>query len=526
MSRAALARRMAERIVTGPQLAAGYIGADSSRRALSSWGAGLGSADQDTLLDLPALRARSRDLIRNAPLASGAINTNVTSTIGTGLKLQPRINRRRLGLTQEQADEWEREAQELFLAVCDQLDITRTQTFTGLQDLACRSPLESGDLFTLRRYQRNAGDVLGLKVQLIEADRVCNPYGSMDSDRLRSGVALDGNGAPTGYHVASRHPWDFLYAGPIDWTYLPAFGPSGERQVLHHFKRRRPHQTRGVPYLAPAIEPFKQLDRYGEAELMAAVINALFTVFIKSDGEGDGDTENSMLAPHPQQLGEGDTVESTAAAGDLKMGSGSIVGLAPGDSVEMANPGRPNPNYDPFVQAVLRQVGVSLELPFEVLIKHFTASYSAARAALLEAWRYFMVCRLFTASSFCQPIYEWVITEAVARGQLVAPGFFTDPLARRAWLGRADQQWVGDAMGQLNPKDEAEASVTLINAKLSNREIEAAKIHGQDWESVMEQAAQEEATAERLGLDLTPANAPSPPAQPGSSGDKPDSEDA
>jgi hypothetical protein len=32
------------------------------------------------------------------------------------------------------------------------------------------------------------------------------------------------------------------------------------------------------------------------------------------------------------------------------------------------------------VLAVLRQIGVALGLPFEVLVKHFKASYSAARA--------------------------------------------------------------------------------------------------------------------------------------------------
>ncbi len=92
--------------------------------------------------------------------------------------------------------------------------------------------------------------------------------------------------------------------------------------------------------------------------------------------------------------------------------------------------------------ALCRQVRVALELPYEILIKHFTASYSASRAALETAWQFFRRRRTWVARRFCQPVYEWVITEAVARGRLVAPGFLEDPLIRRAWLGA---YWNGPA---------------------------------------------------------------------------------
>lgn len=64
-------------------IAGGYIGASRSRMALSQWTTRANDADTDTLMDLPTLRSRSRDLIRNAPLASGAINTVCTNAVGT-----------------------------------------------------------------------------------------------------------------------------------------------------------------------------------------------------------------------------------------------------------------------------------------------------------------------------------------------------------------------------------------------------------------------------------------------------------
>ena len=50
-------------------IAGGYVGARRDRRQTKSWDISDGSADNVTLPDLPALRERSRDLIRNAPLA-------------------------------------------------------------------------------------------------------------------------------------------------------------------------------------------------------------------------------------------------------------------------------------------------------------------------------------------------------------------------------------------------------------------------------------------------------------------------
>jgi len=59
----------------------------------------------------------------------------------------------------------------------------------------------------------------------------------------------------------------------------------------------------------------------------------------------------------------------------------------------------------------------------EVLIKHFTASYSAARASLLEAWKFYLNRRHWFAAGFCQPIFEAWFAEAVSLGRIPAPGF-------------------------------------------------------------------------------------------------------
>ncbi len=497
------ARRLKARAAMA--LYGGYNAARKDRRQTKYWQVSEGSANTVTLPDLPTLRDRSRDLIRNAPLATGALNTVVTNVVGTGLIVQSRIDRDVLhgilGEDEQAFDDFERDAEREFRlwAENQNCDASRTQTFAGLQDLVLRSTLESGDVFVLKTFIDRRNWPLATALQVIEADRVCNPDMKTDKPYLAGGVEMDIYGAPVAYHVLKAHPGDATDPRSRESIRIPAYGQDGIRQVLHLFTRQRPGLVRGVPYMAPVIESFKQLDKYTEAEIMSAVISAMFTVFVKSE---DPDGLSSMNeAPSGQALGRNDD--------EFRLGSGAILDLMPYESIEIADPKRPNQSFDPFVQAILRQVGVALEIPFEILIKHFTSSYSAAQAALVEAWKFFRARRQWMASTFCQPAYEAVITEAVARGRLHAPGFFSDPLIRAAYL---DSEWIGPPRGQIDQLKETNAAKERVNMGISTLAEETAALTGGDWEQKHKQRAKEYRRRVDDGLEGS-APAPDPENQ-------------
>lgn len=466
----------------------GFTGARTNRRQTKEWNAASGSADSVTLTDLPILRERSRDLLRNAPLATGAVNTMVTNVIGTGLRPQSHIDRAILKpylKTDEAMEKWEADAERIFTmwANSHDCDITRSQTFTELQNLILRSALASGDVFVLRKYKERPGNILATTLQVIEADRVSSLANS--ADNIISGIEIDSDGAPVAYHILNAHPGDV----DCDMTSVrvPAFDADGHRQVLHIFKRDRPGLTRGIPYLAPVIESLKQLDRYTEAEIMAAVISSMFTIFVKSESD-------EGLQPMPPLDGSEQTAQKN---GDYRLSPGAILDLQPNEGIEIANPNRPNQAFDGFVQAILRQIGVALEIPFEILIKHFTASYSAAQAALVEAWKTFSMRRKWIAGQFCQPVYEMVITEAIARGLLEAPGFFSDPFIRAAYL---NVEWIGAPRGQIDQLKEIRAADYRVRLGISTLEEETAQITGGNWETKHVQRAREHKLRTEAGL--------------------------
>lgn len=495
-------RRMRSRLAVA--LAGSYYGGASARRSLATWWPQAGSANADTLRDLPDLRNRSRDLVRNAPIGGGAVATVVSNVVGTGLTLQSNIDATTLGMSAEAAAEWQRETElewSLWATTTD-CDVTRQQNFYGLQELAFRSVLESGDVAILTPSIVRPGRPYRLALQLIEADQMCNKDNAPDTSAMAGGVEMDAYGAPVAYWFMKEHPGEG-YGSPRSrqWYRREAFGGRTQRRnVLHLFRRLRPGQTRGIPFLAPVIEPLKQLERYADAEIMAAVVSAMFTVFVKSDGEG--------LSPLDTATSGGTGSGAQAQGWDGKLGNGLVVDLAQGESIETANPGRPNANFDPFFLAVVKQIGVALELPFEVLMKHFNASYSASRAAMLDAWRFFRGRRDWLAEYLCRPVYELWLDEAVASGRIVAPGFFGDPRVRMAYLG---SQWIGDSPGSIDPMKDADAAEKRIDIGISTISSESIAYDGVGWETKHRQRVKEQAARKAGDLLVPPKTATSVP---------------
>jgi len=456
-----------------------YAGGSKKSRSMKEWNPFGNDADSDILTDLPTLRQRSRDLCRNNPLAGGAIKTKVTNVVGTGLRLQSRIDRDALGFSDDQADAWEAIAERNWRLFWDskECDICRTLTGADITRMVYQQAKENGDVFVLLPRIKRKNVLYDLHIQIVEADRVCNKNSAADTATMAGGILKDEYGAPVEYHILKNHPGSI--APIMEWEIRPAFGENtGLINVIHLFQPTRPGQSRGVPDLAAVIEPLKQLGRYTDAEIMAAVISGMFTVFIETESGNEGFDYSDIGG----ETGQG------SADKDMKLGNGLILELAKGEKIHDSNPGRPNPNFDPFVQSILRQIGAGLEIPFEILIKHFTASYSAARAALLELWKYVLSERRWLSDNFLRQVYEVFMYEAVAAGRIAAPGFLADPSIRAAYLGC---EFVGPSKGQLNELMEVKAAQARVDGGFSTLADETAELTGKDWERNHKQQVKE-----------------------------------
>ena len=476
----------------------GKHGASGQKRSMLGWMTALSSPVDDIERNIESLRERSRDLYMGAPIASGAFKTMVTNVVGIGLKLNSQIDYEFLGMTLEEADALETviEREFNYWAESENCDASRMCDFDELQSLAFLSMLMSGDCFTLLPMKKRAGAIYQTTVKLIEADRVCNPnFNDFMNENLINGVETDASGEVIAYHIADKHPNSSLTV-QNNWRRVEKYGKkTGRVNVIHLLELERPEQRRGVPLLSPVIESLKQIDRYTDAELMAAVINGMYSLFIKTEASQQGEFGG----------GFGDAYDEDEDDSKINIGNGSVNFLREGESIQESNPGRPNANFDGFVTAIFRQIGVALELPYEVLMKHFTSSYSASRGALLEAWKMFKRRRSWLAKKFCQPIYNEWFAEAVALGRINAPGFFNDPLIRKAYT-RAE--WLGPTQGQLDPKKEVEAAILRVENGFSTRTKETQELTGGNYFANHALRVQEEKLRSEAGFGVVPKVVP------------------
>lgn len=492
-------------------------GASTDKRWAKGYNAESFSPQQDIDENLKTLRERSRNLEMNTPLGAATINTITTKTVGTGLYLKSCIDYEFLGLTQEEAEAWERHTEREFAlwAESKECDFARQHTFYEMQSLILRGMVSNGDGLGIVKYAPQTFKMpYELRLQIIESDRLCNPlvskegvtvvnstdvygYNSDTGNHIISGIEIDKDGRLVAYWICNRYPDDYtqLHLDQRKWNRIEAFGKvTGNPNVLHIFKATRASAYRGVPILAPVIESLKQLTRYSDAEIMAAVVSGMFTVFIKHNGAS---SENPFANQFGYNLGgnsDDEEIQRTNPA-DVGIGNGAIVGLEEGEDVTIANPTRPNANYDGFIVSVFKQIGAALEIPYEVLMKAFSSNYSASRAALLEAAETFKTYRTLLADDFCQPSYELFLCEAVAKGRIKADGFFTDALKRRAWCSA---KWNSTStVPVLDPVKEVSAAKMRCEEGFSTREQETVALNGGDFKSNAQQLERENALIAR-----------------------------
>lgn len=271
-------------------------------------------------------------------------------------------------------------------------------------------------------------------------------------------------------------------------------------EILHIMESERPDQYRGVPLIAPIIEPLLQLRRYTESELLAALVQSFFTAWIVTDTPKNAipfdETGSGDLGGVPVDNPKADN--ASHSPNEYEMGPGTVAHLGKGEDIKFGNPNIPTAGFDTFVKTLCKLMGGAIEMPYELLLKEFNASYSASRASLLEAWEGIKMRRAWLVGSFCQPVYEIWLSEAVARGRVIAPGFFDDPLVRAAWCGA---RWIGPVQGTLDPKKEVEAAVLQTHHGFRTHEQVTRELGGGDWEDNVAELAHENEQLKAAGSE-------------------------
>jgi len=480
----------------GEKLAA--MAAGSISRAMDDWDPPEGDANALTIEDLPKVRSRTRDAALNDPIAQAVRRTLADHVVGSGFTPECLIDYEKLGISDQQAQDWQGACKDYFQCASKRADVTGRLNWVGLQRLVFLSMWDGGDVFPSFPMTVDEDGNLATRVNLIEAERVDTPQGELSNPLVNGGVQVDKWARVEGFHVYRGHPFD---AHAQRRTLLFEFWPvrrkynGGVRvNVLQVANQERIGQARGIPGFAQCLPLLDHTSNYLDEVLLSARIQNAMSIWISTGG--DAGKAASALSGVSGNNGSSNPYTAYQERG---VSPGSINTINSGDEIKYLGPTTPGQYTDPLIVRLLRQIAACIGVPYEVLFGDVgAANYSSMRAGFQILWK--------TIAQWQQPLIPffdayWMhcIREAWLDGKLGKVGMtipFED--APDEW---ARVSWTLPKRGYIDPtKEMAAYKLAVDNGFMSRSQVIVEG--GGNASDVFQQLANEQQELDELGVTL------------------------
>lgn len=443
-----------------------YASAQSSRLT-SGWQTSNSSADSELVNSLTTLRSRSRALVRDSSYAKRARVLVVNNVIGTGIGLQAQVkttrdvlNRRVNAEIEDVWLEWSR---------ADSCHTGGRLSFPMFERALMAQVFEAGEVFVRKHYRAFGDSRIPFALELIEAERIADEWAfpgltSLNGNQLRMGIEVDRYFRPVAYFIRGRHPSEYRWGGEArdELERVPA------DQIIHLAVVDRWPQTRGEPWMHTAARRLNDMEGYSEAEMIRARSQAARMGIIETPEDA-------------ASFGE----EQEDGSIEMEIEPGIVQRLNPGEKWHDSAPTAPNPQLDPFMRYMLREVAAGTGPSYESLSRDYSQSnYSSSRLALLDdrdLWKFYQV---WFIADFRDHVHrDWLRQAVMARALPSIPieQYAIEPRKFEA-VRYKPRGW-----SWIDPTKEVEAYKQAIKAGLTTvTDVIAATAGGQDIEDVLD----------------------------------------
>jgi len=377
-------------------------------------------------IDYWTLRERSAQLFTENLYARGLIRRLVTNIINTGLGLESTPDEKIIGVPEDSLNDWREDVENrhaLWGANPLLCDFNGRQTYGQIQKEIYREALVEGDVLVIVHIDEVTGFP---KVQLVSGKLVEDPE-DPGNRNIQHGVEIDKKGRHVAYWVTQENGRS---------KRVPAWGGNSGRRVawLFYATDKRKDDVRGQPLLSLMLQSLKEIDRYRDAAVRKAIINAIIAMYIRKDADKMGTKPMTGAAV---RRGSGTVEDNTGTERTFNLQE-----QVPGVYFEELQTGEvPVPystqgtdvNFGAFEAAVLASIAWANEIPPEILQLGFSHNYSASQAAVNEFKMYLNSERSRVGEGLLQPIWIEELTSNVLLGKVSAPGFLEARNDPRQW---------------------------------------------------------------------------------------------
>lgn len=500
----------------------GLEGASALNRDTALWFAPTLSADVEVKRAKKTTNARSLDQVKNNGYTAGGVETYKDSVIGAWFKLNLKPNFKFLGLDEVWAKEFKQYVETRWNLYAEShghyADAARRMTVTEMLRVGLGSYISQGDALYSSEWLPKNGNPYRTAFKLIDVNRIGNDMDTENTSVLRDGVTIDRFGAVQAVTLRSGYFNDpYRDVNNFQWRTINASKPWGRKMMLYYADTRRPEQTRAVSRLVTAMREMRMLEKYQDVVLQNAIVNATYAAVIESELPRDivfAQLGEMGSSPSGSPLGAGPLVDYMTtflnAAAEYQGGSKTLAldgvkmpHLLPGTKLNLQNAGDPGGIGTNFEASFLRHFSRSIGISHEEFSGDFASTnYSGAKASMATTERTMRaVKRSFAESAASDMLANWLEEDLNREGS-------NAPMPRKApnWyegmnkVAYTSAEWIGSSRGQLNEMQETQAAILRMNAGISTRESEAARL-GKDWVEIAEQRKREMDLDKELGLN-------------------------
>jgi capsid protein len=311
--------------------------------------------------------------------------------------------------------------------------MTRREFEIGLSEQAAIR----GESFAVKCYLPGRAWSYGATCwRFLRRDRVCNPPGMNDSDRLYQGFALDVNGAPTGIWVRPPQRLGVYSYKKSDWKFVPWYDDNGVACVIHRIGKRVPGSYRGLSMFSPLLYLATQVKKMIDAYVVAKRIQACHPIFIKCEdpaGAAKKDRNGAVWGPNT-------TLEP-----------GKVYYVGPDAEMFFPSWAFNGQDMQAFLDTLYRNQFAAWGLPIDVVLAQLgKTNMAASRSAWLQFYRQCEKWQDDHIEQVSSILDANIIQEALLSGRIIAPQGMT---LRELMKGR----YVRPARSMPDPLKEANA---------------------------------------------------------------------
>lgn len=468
---------------------AGY--SSNTRGSGAKYTGGLAFSGRSFSINHHEMLLNARNAYHDTLQARIIIDRSADIVVDSGLKISPTPDPELLGISVDAAEEWADRIGRKFDLWMNSKQCHAAETMTGYQAQRLYQIFQErdNDIFTRLYYRDDKQLLSSLQFDFVDPTQLrsqafTNTYGFNDSG-YSDGIKRDEFGKEISYQI-----WVKENANENEFNYkpvkIPAVGKSGRRHMLHGFSAEYAGQGRGFSGLGHALQELENLTDFSLATIKKAINQANITMFVEPSDDEDAENpfeEFSTFGTAADQFGSNPNPSATAQnvtddssrgieycplpEADLRSpGSTGVFNLQKGSKLAPFPNSAPGDTYDKFVDAFFSYLAASKSMPVEVALMRFNSNYSASRGALILAWRVAIIKRNEMDADFLNPIYEAWLSEEIAAGREIAPGW-SDPRLKIAWLSH-------DLIGSPIPNidDVKTAKANKINLEMNATDLD------------------------------------------------------